>query len=44
VPATERTEALIKAVTIIVNVSFARIGSVLESHFDVAERRLPRAN
>jgi hypothetical protein len=39
VPVTERTEALIKAVTIIVNLSFARIGSVLESQFDVAERR-----
>ena len=45
VPATERTEALIKAVTIIVNLSFARIGSVLESQFDVAERpRRPPPN
>jgi hypothetical protein len=39
VPAAERAEALTKAAAIIVNLSFARIGSVLESQFDVAERR-----
>jgi hypothetical protein len=39
VSSAERAEALTKAVTIIVNLSFARIGSVLESQFDVAERR-----
>ena len=39
VPAAERAEALTRAAAIIVNLSFARIGSVLESQFDVAERR-----
>jgi len=39
VPAAERADALTKAATIIVNLSFARIGSVLESRFDAAERR-----
>jgi hypothetical protein len=39
VPAAERSVALTKAVTIIVNLSFARIGSVLETQFDVAELR-----
>jgi hypothetical protein len=44
VPADERAEALTKAAAIIVNLSFARIGSVLESHFDVAEGRRPQPN
>jgi hypothetical protein len=46
VPAAERTEALTKAAAIIVNLSFARIGSILESQFlDAAEpRRRPSAN
>src|SRR5215468_7182615 len=35
----ERAEVLTKAAAIIVNLSFARIGSVLESQFDAAERR-----
>src|SRR5262245_54345749 len=35
----ERAQALTKAATIIVNLSFARIGSVLESQFYAAERR-----
>ena len=39
VSSAERAEALTKAAAIIVNLSFARIGSVLESQFDVAERR-----
>src|SRR5262245_22706096 len=39
VPAADRAEALIKAASIIVNLSFARIGSVLESQLDAAERR-----
>jgi hypothetical protein len=39
VPDAERAEALTKAVAIIVNLSFARIGSVLESQFSAAERR-----
>jgi hypothetical protein len=44
VPPAERAEALTKAAAIIVNLSFARIGSVLESQFDVAERRRPPPN
>jgi len=40
----ERAEALTKAATIIVNLSFARIGSVLESQFHEAERRRPSPN
>jgi hypothetical protein len=44
VPVAERAEVLTKAVTIIVNLSFARIGSVLESQFDVADRRRPQPN
>jgi len=40
----ERAEALTKAATIIVNLSFARIGSVLESQFHAAERRRPSPN
>jgi len=39
VPAADRAEALTKAATIIVNLSFARIGSVLESQFHAAERQ-----
>jgi hypothetical protein len=39
VPAADRAEALTKAAAIIVNLSFARIGSVLESQFSAAERR-----
>src|SRR5262245_39425265 len=41
VPPAERVEALTKAATIIVNLSFARIGSVLESqlHGDEPEQR-----
>ena len=39
VPAADRAEALTKAVAIIVNLSFARIGSVLESQLSAAERR-----
>ena len=39
VPAAERAEALAKAAAIIVNLSFARIGAVLESQFYAAERR-----
>jgi hypothetical protein len=39
VPAADRAEALIKAASIIVNLSFARIGSVLESQFYADERR-----
>ena len=38
VSSAERAEALTKAAAIIVNLSFARIGSVLESQFDVTER------
>jgi hypothetical protein len=46
VPDAERGEALTKAATIIVNLSFARLGSILESQFlDAAEpRRRPSAN
>jgi len=44
VSSAERAEALMKAAAIIVNLSFARIGSVLESRLDVAERRRPQAN
>lgn len=39
VPDAERAEALTKAAAIIVNLSFARIGSILESQFSAAERR-----
>jgi len=39
VPAGERAEALTKAAAIIVNLSFARIGSVLEAQFHAVERR-----
>jgi hypothetical protein len=39
VPAAERAEAVTKAAAIIVNLSFARIGSIFESQFDVAEHR-----
>jgi len=38
VPPAERAEALTKAAAIIVNLSFARIGSVLESQVYAAER------
>jgi len=41
VPAADRAEALSKAVNIIVNLSFARIGSVFESQFYAAEGRRP---
>lgn len=41
VPAADRAEALTKAASIIVNLSFARIGSVLEYQFYPAERRRP---
>jgi hypothetical protein len=41
VPAADRAEALIKAASIIVNLSFARIGSVLESQFYAAEGQRP---
>ena len=39
VPDAERAEALTKAAAIIVNLSFARIGSILESQFYGAETR-----
>ena len=39
VPDADRAGALTKAAAIIVNLSFARIGSVLESQFSAAERR-----
>ena len=39
VPAADRAEALTKAAAIIVNLSFARIGSVLESQLYAADRR-----
>src|SRR5215470_17569565 len=39
VPAAERAEALTKAAAIIVNLSFARIGAVLESQVYAAQRR-----
>jgi hypothetical protein len=41
VPAAYRADALTKAAAIIVNLSFARIGSVLESQFYTAERQQP---
>jgi hypothetical protein len=45
VPPAERAEALTKAAAIIVNLSFARIGSVLESQVYAAERgRRPSRN
>jgi hypothetical protein len=45
VPAAGRAEAVIKAASITVNLSFARISSVLESQFYAAEhRRRPSPN
>jgi len=38
-PDAERAEALTKAAAIIVNLSFARIGSILESQFYASETR-----